>query len=272
MTGNSAVNTLTGGAGDDTYFITSGDIVTETTGEGTDTANAGFTYTLAANVENLILTGTTAINGTGNILNNVLTGNSAVNTLTGLAGDDVYFITSGDIVTEATGAGTDTVNAGFTYALAANVENLTLTGTSAINGTGNTLVNLLIGNSGANILAGGTGNDTLTGGAGADQFLFDTALNATTNKDLITDFNVVDDTIRLENAIFTKFTTTGALTSGTFVSGAGAKALDANDYLVYNTTTGTLSYDADGNGAGVQVDIVTLTGIPALTTADFLIV
>ncbi len=272
ITGNSAVNTLTGGVGDDAYFITSGDIIVEALNEDTETANAGFTYTLAANVENLILTGTTAINGTGNALNNILTGNSAVNTLTGLAGDDTYFITSGDIVTEAASAGTDRVNAGFTTTLAANVENLTLTGTGAINGTGNSLLNLLLGNGGANILAGGLGNDTLTGGSGADQFLFNTAINAATNKDVITDFSVVDDTLRLENAIFTKFTTAGALTAGTFVSGAGAKALDANDYLIYNATTGTLSYDADGNGVGAQVDIVILTGIPALTTADFLIV
>ena len=272
LTGNSAVNTLTGLTGNDTYFITSGDIVKEAASAGTDTVKAGFTYTLGANLENLTLTGTSAINGTGNALNNILTGNSAINTLTGLTGNDTYFITSGDIVNEAAGAGTDTVKAGFSYTLGTNVENLTLTGTGAINGTGNGLVNLLIGNASANILAGGLGNDTLTGGAGADKFLFNTAINATTNKDIITDFNVVDDTLRLENAIFTKFTTAGALTAGTFVSGAGAKALDANDYLIYNTTNGTLSYDADGNGVGAKIDIVTLIGIPALTTADFAII
>ncbi len=160
LTGNSAVNTLAGGAGDDTYYITSGDTVTEAVDAGTDTVNAGFTYTLAANVENLVLTGSTAINGTGNALNNVLMGNSVVNTLAGGAGDDTYFITSGDIVTEAASAGTDTVNAGFTYTLAANVENLILTGTTAINGTGNGLNNILTGNSAINTLAGGTGNDT----------------------------------------------------------------------------------------------------------------
>ncbi len=110
------------------------------------------------------------------------------------------------------------------------------------------------------------------GGVGLDNFIFNSILNSTTNRDTISGFSVVDDTIHLENAIFTKYTTTGALTAGTFVSGAGAKALDANDYLVYNTANGILSYDADGNGAGTQVDIVTLTGIPVLTAADFLIV
>ena len=162
-----------------------------------------------ANAENLVLTGTTAINGTGNALNNVLTGNSAVNTLAGGTGNDTYIIGTGDIVTEAANAGTDTVQSNITYTLGNNVENLTLTGSNAINGTGNTLGNLLLGNSGANILNGKTGNDILTGGSGTDIFLFDTALNASTNKDTITDFNIVDDTIRLENAIFTKFATTG---------------------------------------------------------------
>lgn len=75
----------------------------------------------------------------------------------------------------------------------------------------------------------------------------------------------------LENAILTKLTATGALPAGTFVSGAGAVASDANDYLIYNTTTGTLSYDADENGAGAAVAFVTLLGSPALTAADFTI-
>jgi Ca2+-binding RTX toxin-like protein len=281
LTGNSKVNTLTGGAGDDTYVITTGDIVTEAASAGTDTVQAGFTYTLAANVENLILTGTTAINGTGNTLNNVLTGNSAVNTLTGGTGDDTYIISTGDIVTEAASAGTDTVQANITYTLGTNVENLTLMGTGAINGTGNTLNNVLIGNIGINTLNGGSGNDTLygkegndtlTGGTGIDNFVFDTILNATTNRDTISDFSVVDDTIWLENAIFTQFTTAGALTAGSFVSGAGATALDNNDFLMYDTSVGKLYYDADANGAGTQVEIVTLTGIPALAVADFLIV
>ena len=272
LTGNSAVNTLTGGAGDDIYFITSSDIVTEASGGGTDTVNAGFTYTLAANAENLVLTGTSAINGTGNGLNNILTGNSGTNTLTGGAGNDTYIIGTGDTVVEAAGAGTDTVQSSVTHTLATNVENLTLTGTTAINGTGNTAGNSLVGNGGANVLNGKAGNDTLTGGSGADIFFFDTALSASTNKDTITDFNVVDDTIRLENAIFTKFTATGAISAANFVSGAGARALDSNDYLVYNTSNGSLYYDADGNGAGAQVEIVTLTGIPPVTAADFNIV
>jgi trimeric autotransporter adhesin len=168
LTGNSAINVLTGGAGDDTYYVTSGDTTTEAVSAGTDTVFAGLTWTLAANVENLTLTGTTAINGTGNALANVITGNSAANVLTGGAGDDTYVVGTGDTTIEAAGGGTDTVQAGVTWTLAAEVENLTLTGTTAINGTGNALANWFVGNTAVNTLTGGDGNDTLDGGAGND--------------------------------------------------------------------------------------------------------
>jgi hypothetical protein len=147
------------------------DVVTEQTNEGIDTIESSATLTLTSNnVENLTLTGSSAINATGNALDNVLTGNSGTNTLTGGAGNDTYVVGTGDIVAEASGGGTDTVMAGITWSLAstANVENLTLTGSSAINGTGNTLDNLLIGNGGANTLSGLAGNDTYDGGAGND--------------------------------------------------------------------------------------------------------
>ncbi len=145
---------------------------------GTDTVQAGISYTLGANVENLTLTGTGAINATGNTLNNTLTGNSGNNVLdggagndamAGGAGNDTYVVdAAGDTVTEAANAGTDTVQAGISYTLGANVENLTLTGTEAINATGNTLNNTLIGNSADNVLSGGAGNDTYVIDAAGD--------------------------------------------------------------------------------------------------------
>jgi Ca2+-binding RTX toxin-like protein len=180
LTGNSVANVLTGGAGDDIYVVGTGDTTIEAAGGGTDTVQAGVTWTLAAEVENLTLTGTTAINGTGNALNNVLAGNSAINVLTGGAGNDTYYVTSGDTTTEAASAGTDTVVADLTWTLATNVENLTLTGTTAVNGTGNTLDNVLTGNSAANTLTGLAGNDTYIGGAGND-VLTDTS---TTSNDI----------------------------------------------------------------------------------------
>jgi Ca2+-binding RTX toxin-like protein len=86
--------------------------------------------------------------------------------------------------------------------------------------------------------------------------------------DTITDFNVLDDTIQLENAIFTKLTSTGRLNAGNFVTD---RPRDSNDYIIYNSKTGGLSYDADGNGAAAAVQIAVLgTGL-ALTNADFIV-
>ena len=126
---------------------------------GIDTVQSSITYTLGDDLENLTLLGNSAINGTGNALANVLSGNSAANVLTGGAGNDTYIVGAGDTVTESSGQGTDTCKVRSRSRLGSNVEHLTLTGTAAINGTGNTLNNTLIGNSGANVLSGGTGAD-----------------------------------------------------------------------------------------------------------------
>lgn len=190
LTGNSAANVLAGGLGNDTYVIGATDTVIEYAGEGIDTVQASFSYTLTANVENLTLTGSTAINATGNVLDNTLTGNSGANVLTGLAGndwldgkagadtmiggtgDDTYVVdNAGDVVTELADEGIDTVRSSLTYTLGANIENLLLTGSGAVNGTGNELDNVLTGNSGINILTGGAGNDTLDGKGGADTMI-----------------------------------------------------------------------------------------------------
>lgn len=170
LTGNGAANVLTGLAGNDTYVIGAGDTVIEQANNGTDTVVSGLTHSLAANVENLTLIGVTAINGTGNGLNNVLNGllSLAGNTLAGGAGNDLYIIGSADTVVEAADGGTDTVQTSLTHTLAANVEHLTLTGTNAINGTGNGLDNTLTGNSARNVLTGAGGNDTLRGNVGDD--------------------------------------------------------------------------------------------------------
>src|SRR5205085_10481482 len=147
---------MTGGAGNDVYIVESAtDTITpEAAAAGIDTVISYLaTFTLAAELENLVL-GDGAGNGTGNALANTILGNTLVNTLTGGLGNDTYGVdNAGDVVVEAVGAGTDTVLASVTIAaLAANVENLVLTGTAAINGTGNALNNTITGNAGNNVL------------------------------------------------------------------------------------------------------------------------
>jgi len=291
LNGGTGTDTMYGEAGNDTYVVdVATDVVFENVNEGTDTVLSGITYTLGANVENLTLTGTMAINGMGNTLNNIIIGNGAANTLNGGAGvdtflgnlgNDIYIVDNvGDIVTENFTEGIDAVQSSITYTLAANVENLTLTGTSAINGTGNALDNVLIGNTKANtltggagndVLTGGLGNDTLTGGAGIDSFLFDTALSATTNKDTLSDFVVGQDIVKLDKDVFTALTTVGTLSAANFKSSTNGAAGDANDYILYNTTSGALLYDADGNGSGAAVRFATLTTKPAITASDCMV-
>ena len=186
--GGTGADTMSGRGGNDTYVVDNAlDIVVEAMGGGVDTVEAGITYALAANVENLTLTGTTAINATGNELDNLLTGNAAANALTGGAGNDAlnggagndsmagglgndsYTVDSvSDVITEAVNEGTDSVTASVTWTLGANVENLTLSGATNLNGTGNALDNVIVGNAGNNTLSGGAGNDVLDGGAGTD--------------------------------------------------------------------------------------------------------
>jgi Ca2+-binding RTX toxin-like protein len=179
--GNSGANVLTGGLGNDTYYIAGGDSVVELLNQGTDTVFSTVTWTMSAEVENLNLTGTAVINGTGNGLVNVISGNSANNVLNGGSGadrliggvgSDTYIVDNlGDVTVEVVDEGYDTVQSSISWSLGANVEYLTLTGTAAINGTGNELSNSIKGNSAANTLAGGAGVDTLTGLGGNDTYI-----------------------------------------------------------------------------------------------------
>jgi Tol biopolymer transport system component len=175
-----ASNLVEGGTNDRQIFVAPNPFVIV---GGTDTVRSSLSYTLTANVENLLLTGGKYdhINATGNALANALTGNDGNNvldggagddTLTGGAGNDSYYVdTPVDRVLESSAGGMDTVFASCSFTLSANVENLTLTGNADLDGTGSTLDNLLIGNSAANVLDGGSGHDTLSGGDGADLLL-----------------------------------------------------------------------------------------------------
>ena len=236
------------------------------------------------NIENLVGSSFND-NLIGNTKNNSLNGRAGNDTLDGGVGSDSMigglgndsFVVNvvGDVVTENLNEGTDTVNSSVTYTLPANVENLTLTGASPINGTGNGLVNTITGNAANNQLNGGAGNDTinggigidsLTGGIGNDIFRFTT----TGQIDTVTDYNVANDTIQLENAIFTKLTTTGTLAAAQFR--IGAQAADSNDFIVYNNITGALSYDANGNGVGAMVTIAMIGAGLNMTNADIVVI
>jgi trimeric autotransporter adhesin len=185
LDGLGGADRLTGGLGNDTYVVDNvGDIVVEDTSGGIDTVQSSITYSLEANLENLALLGANNINGTGNSVNNTITGNDGSNILDGGGGtdrligglgDDTYIVdSSDDIVIEATeGGGVDTVQSSVTYSLGANVENLVLTGTDSVDGTGNGLNNTITGNSGNNVLNGGAGDDKLIGGLGDDIYFVD---------------------------------------------------------------------------------------------------
>jgi VCBS repeat-containing protein len=179
LDGGNGNDTLLGGLGNDTYVVnTLSDIITENIGEGTDTVNASLSWTLGNNLENLTLIGTKSINGTGNALDNALTGNIGNNildggagndTLIGGAGNDTYIVDSTtDSIIELLNEGTDTVKSSVSWTLGANLENLTLTGTSILIGTGNDLDNIMSANNAGSILDSGDGNDTLSGGIGND--------------------------------------------------------------------------------------------------------
>ncbi len=178
---NAAANVLAGGLGNDTYVVGAGDTIVELAGGGLDLVQSAASVQLQDHLENLALTGTAAVDGTGNALDNQLTGNAAANVLDGGAGadqmiggagNDTYVVDHlGDVVTEGSNGGTDEIRAWLSYTLATNQENLTLLGTSDLGGTGNSAVNRIQGNSGNNTLDGGTGNDTLIGGLGNDTYI-----------------------------------------------------------------------------------------------------
>jgi Ca2+-binding RTX toxin-like protein len=188
LDGGAGADRLIGGLGNDAYIVDNGgDVVVELEAQGTDQVNSSVTYTLGNFIENLTLTGSASINGTGNDLANTIIGNSGDNILDGRAGademsgglgNDTYFIDdAGDRVIELAGGGSDTVVAGFTFILGNDIENLTLTGEDSIDGIGNALRNTIIGNAGDNKLDGGIGNDVLIGGAGNDTYYVDSLLD-----------------------------------------------------------------------------------------------
>ena len=302
LNGGAGDDSLAGGSGDDTYILDSvTDLVTELSGGGNDLVRTTADVALAGNIENLLLL-EGALNGEGNGGANQITGNAAANRLAGGAGDDTltglggpdtlaggegndsYFVTFGDQVVESAGQGIDTVSSAVGWTLAAQVENLVLTGAANAAATGNAAANQLIGNVGNNrlqgfggrdTLSGGVGKDTLTGGSGADVFIFDAVLDGISNVDLLTDVVTGLDKLQLDEDIFAGLSAGVGLTAVQFASGADLVAAETTEQrIVYDTNTGALYYDADGAGgvAAVQFAVLGTTTHPALTAGDFVIV
>lgn len=315
LDGGAGADRLSGGLGDDTYLVDNlRDTVSERPGQGIDTiltTLSSLSLSRLTAVEHLTYTGTGSAVLIGNTLSNVLRGSSGndllnggsgADVLVGGTGDDVYVVDHvNDSVTEAAGEGTDTVQSSVSFRLANHVENLTLTGRSAINGTGNDDGNRMLGNTAKNTLDGGLGDDTLdggtgndvllggdgddqliggngvdvlTGGNGADHFLFDKLLGRT-NIDTITDFESGIDKILLDDAVFKKLIGDTDFSDNFFVRTivGPAPAQDQNDFIVFDLESSKLYYDADGSGQRAPpVWFATLTGVTDLSHNDFWIV
>ncbi len=272
LDGSTGADRLIGGEGNDTYVVDGADIVVETSTETTqiDTVLSSVSYILSANVEQLVLTGKDAVNGTGNELTNVITGNGSANVLDGMAGadrleggagNDRYVVDSFDTVVEQAGMGTDTVLADISYLLPANVENLQLLGSENLSGTGNTLANVIYSNTGDNILKGGGGIDTVSYQFGAitsvriDLSSTTAQLTGGSGTDTLTGFS------NLTGSIYSDFligTNTDNVLDG----------LDGSDTVSYESSSAGITVDLSsksaqktgGSGTDTLLNIENLTG------------
>ncbi|MFN4017878.1 MAG: beta strand repeat-containing protein, partial [Reyranella sp.] len=292
LTGDALANMLAGGAGDDVLKGGLGADVLDG-GTGADTADysdktASVSVTLsgptnaAVRIDGIVEDTIRNIeNVTGGSGNDTLTGDVRDNVLRGGLGDDVlnggagvdtadYSDKTLSVSVTLNGATNASVSVnGVVEDTIRNIENVT-GGSGADTLTGDALANVLVGGGGDDVLVGGLGNDILTGGAGKDQFLFNFSPNPSSNLDSITDFNVVDDTIVLENGVFQAFATAGAIASSAFHIGAAASGI--NHRLVYDSTTGDLFYDDNGSASGGALQIAKMSAGLSLTHNDFLIV
>ncbi len=295
--GDGGVNTLQGGFGDDIYYITQTreDTILEFAHQGNDEVRTTFSvYALQDHLERLTFIDDADHGaGVGNSLDNVITGalgvdalfgragndvlrggTGAANTLYGQAGDDRIIVEAvGDTVIEDFGEGTDTVETALaSFVLRDNVEDLIYTGSGSFTGigaaennaiTGGANADFLSGLDGADTLTGGSDSDLLLGGAGSDSFRYN---GGETGLDRILDFASGQDRIALALSGFTRTATVD------LVQGSSPVAAGANSAFLYDSTTGILSYDADGAGGAAAVQLAQLNAGLTLTTGDFVFV
>jgi Ca2+-binding RTX toxin-like protein len=254
---------IVGGSGVDTLRIT--------TGIGADTQAHGIVVLNNANFQSMEVVQVGATVGRLNVENSDLQ----------LLNDHYYFKANGTVADLSNTLGN---NGGTINNVVVDASGLTTNGLR-FEGNGNTQT--FIGTTKADVFVGNGGNDTLTGGAGADTFVFgkvhemvvtgaatapqsyvDTAFNLT-GVDTITDFLHGTDKIELH---LDQYANLAGFSAANLVSSASGAAADANDYLLFNTTSKMLSYDADGSGAGAAINIATLTGVTTFTVSDVVVV
>jgi Ca2+-binding RTX toxin-like protein len=297
LTGGLGSDYLSGGIGIDcaSYASTSTGVIVSLTDPALNTGEAkGDTYNSIENLAGSVFKDT--LDGSAGA--NSIDGGNGNDIVSGLAGNDALYGGDGDD-TLSGGAGADKLNggvgtdtayyklatAGVAVNLIASSENTgeakgdtfvsieNLSGSSFDDAlTGDVADNLIQGGAGNDSIRGHKGNDTLAGNSGKDIFVFNTALSAWDNTDTITDFSRADDTIHLEKAIFTALTSTGALAPAAFRATPTGLAADADDRIIYDTDSGDLFYDADGNGAGSAIRFATLIGLPIIASTDFQVV
>jgi Ca2+-binding RTX toxin-like protein len=311
LTGNYGNNRLDGGLGtdkmigsygDDTYVVNATrDTVTEVAGQGTDTIEtllAAHSIARLTAIENLSYIGGLNFTGTGNALNNVirggigndiLNGGTGADILFGGVGNDTYVVdNAGDVVDESTGSGADLVQSSVSFNLGdgvhtvGDVENLTLTGRLANNGTGTGLGNSIVGNSGANVIEGKGGGDYLDGGAGLDTVSYASSaqgvmvwLNGATLTNAYGGDAQGDMIKSFENILGSAWadTLTGDGLANVINGGAGGDAMaggagndtylvdDAGDVITESLSAGTdLVKSSVTHGLGANVENLTLTG------------
>ncbi len=234
----------------------------------------------------------------------ILDGGRGVDRMYGGSGDDIVYVDTSWWEQADGGAGNDTlsyahVNHGVTASTTgslcsffhffgsydiSNFENLEgsqysdkLYGDTSDNSIyGNGGNDTIYGDRGNDILYGEEGRDTLYGGSGEDIFVFDTELSHS-NIDKIMDFSSNDDTLYLDNEVFAKLIEDGTLSAENFVSNTSGRAEDSDDYIIYESDTGKLFYDGDGNGSEAAMQIAQFGygwswSAPTITHEDIVVI
>ena len=274
--GGSGSDTISGGTENDRIYGDDTILSADAAGEAADEISGG-------DGNDIIYAGggDDSVDGDAGI--DLIHGGSGGDTINGGDGADRLYGDDAILSVDAAGEGADEINGGdgndFIYG-GAGADSLNgdddndfiFGGTGGDIITGGNGVDQLRGEAGNDIIHGDAGSDLIYGGAGDDVFVFDTAIGV--DIDRLVDFSQSgtngNDSIHLDNDIFTALGAAGALAAGNFVNGTAAA--DANDFIIYQQSTGKLWYDADGNGAGAAVQIALISTRPVLTAADFTII